>query len=272
MYKTPTSAYDCCLRRYVTSAEEMIRLVLQGDSARATASTNMNSASSRSHSIFIITVTRKNISSGAARTGKLFVCDLAGSEMVKKTAATGNTLREAKQINKSLSALGNVIKALTEGSSHVPYRDSALTRLLSEALGGNSKTSLLVVSRVLHIVCFALRLLSICSRITQSCLFAIGVAHCFGRLQAASSSSYNFAETMSTLRFGVRAKRIKNRAMQNKQLSVSQCRALVQSSKKQVADYRQSLSSWQDYASALEKLLQVRIACTKQIVCRNLRI
>ena len=133
---------------YTTSAEEMLRLVLRGDSARATASTKMNATSSRSHSIFIITVTQKNIVSGTSKTGKLFVCDLAGSEMVKKTAATGNTLREAKQINKSLSALGNVIKALTQGSAHVPYRDSALTRLLSEALGGNSKTSLLVVRLV----------------------------------------------------------------------------------------------------------------------------
>lgn len=131
--------------QYLSTPEEMIRLVLRGDAARATAATNMNAASSRSHSIFIITVSQKNATSGVAKTGKLFVCDLAGSEMVKKTAASGNTLREAKQINKSLSALGNVIKALTEGSAHVPYRDSALTRLLSEALGGNSKTSLLVV-------------------------------------------------------------------------------------------------------------------------------
>jgi kinesin family protein 5 len=131
---------------YLSGAEEMLRLVLRGDAARATASTNMNATSSRSHSIFIISVGQKNVVSGASKEGKLFVCDLAGSEMVKKTAAAGTTLREAQQINKSLSALGNVIKALTEESAHVPYRDSALTRLLSEALGGNSKTSLLVVS------------------------------------------------------------------------------------------------------------------------------
>ena len=87
---------------YLSNAEDMIRLLLRGDAARATASTNMNAQSSRSHSIFIITVTQKNVVSGTSKTGKLFVCDLAGSEMVKKTAATGNTLREAKQINKSL--------------------------------------------------------------------------------------------------------------------------------------------------------------------------
>ena len=132
---------------YLSNAEEMIRLLMRGDNGRATAATNMNAVSSRSHSISIVTISRKNTITGVCKTGKLFVCDLAGSEMVKKTAAVGTTLREAQQINKSLSALGNVIKALTEGSAHVPYRDSVLTRLLSEALGGNSKTSLLVVRK-----------------------------------------------------------------------------------------------------------------------------
>ena len=68
--------------------------------------------------------------------------DLAGSEMVGKTQASGQTLAEAKMINKSLSALGNVIKALTSGASHVPYRDSKLTRVLQNSIGGNAKTSL----------------------------------------------------------------------------------------------------------------------------------
>lgn len=72
--------------------------------------------------------------------GKLYLCDLAGSEKVGKTNASGQTLEEAKMINKSLSALGNVINALTESKSgsHIPYRDSKLTRILQESLGGNS--------------------------------------------------------------------------------------------------------------------------------------
>ena len=75
----------------------------------------------------------------------MFCCDLAGSEKVEKTEAKGSTLEEAKMINKSLSALGNVINALTDGkSTHVPYRDSKLTRMLQESLGGNSKTSLII--------------------------------------------------------------------------------------------------------------------------------
>jgi kinesin family protein 5 len=92
----------------------------------------MNEKSSRSHSIFILTLYQKNTKTDASKLGKLYFCDLAGSEKIGKTMATGQTLEEAKMINKSLSALGNVINALTEakGGAHVPYRDSKLTRVL----------------------------------------------------------------------------------------------------------------------------------------------
>ena len=92
----------------------------------------MNDKSSRSHSIFILQVYQKNTKTDAAKLGKLYFCDLAGSEKVGKTNAAGQTLEEAKMINKSLSALGNVINALTEAKagSHVPYRDSKLIRVL----------------------------------------------------------------------------------------------------------------------------------------------
>ena len=81
---------------------------------------------------------------GSKRAGRLNLVDLAGSEKVGKTGAKGQTLEEAKKINQSLSALGQVIKSLADQKKHVPYRDSKLTRILQEALGGNSKTSLIV--------------------------------------------------------------------------------------------------------------------------------
>ncbi|EKX43307.1 hypothetical protein GUITHDRAFT_163899 [Guillardia theta CCMP2712] len=102
-------------------------------------------ASSRSHSIFIVTLEQTNTLDGSRKKSKLFMVDLAGSETVKKTGAEGATLKEAQHINKSLSALSNVIFALSEGkATHIPYRDSKLTRLLQEALGGNCRTALII--------------------------------------------------------------------------------------------------------------------------------
>ena len=132
---------------YVTSRDEVMALMAQGSENRATAATGMNAGSSRSHSLFIVTLAQKNGGTGEAIKGKLFLIDLAGSETVAKTNVSGVQLEELKKINKSLSALGNVINALTDGkSSHIPYRDSKLTRILSEALGGNSRTALIIVS------------------------------------------------------------------------------------------------------------------------------
>lgn len=105
----------------------------------------MNAESSRSHSIFIMTVQMNNSEDLSQKTGKLYLVDLAGSEKISKTGATGTTLDEAKMINKSLSTLGMVINTLTDKkSTHIPYRDSKLTRILTESLGGNSKTCLVV--------------------------------------------------------------------------------------------------------------------------------
>lgn len=181
---------------YVSSAEEVYEVMRQGGVARAVGSTNMNQESSRSHSIFCIVVTQKNVVSGAQKSGQLFLVDLAGSEKVGKTGASGQTLEEAKKINKSLSALGMVINSLTDGkSTHIPYRDSKLTRILQESLGGNSRTSLIV--------------------------------NC-------SPSSYNDAETLSTLRFGVRAKNIRNKAKINTELSPLELRALLKKCQRQL--------------------------------------
>lgn len=91
----------------------------------------MNEASSRSHLVFVMTIYQNNLEDLSAKSAKLTLVDLAGSEKVGKTGAEGKVLDEAKQINKSLLALGNVINALTEDKvKHVPYRDSKLTRIL----------------------------------------------------------------------------------------------------------------------------------------------
>ncbi|KAK3391011.1 P-loop containing nucleoside triphosphate hydrolase protein [Podospora didyma] len=187
------------LEIYVSSVQEVFEVMRRGGNARAVAATNMNQESSRSHSIFVITITQKNVETGSAKSGQLFLVDLAGSEKVGKTGASGQTLEEAKKINKSLSALGMVINSLTDGkSSHIPYRDSKLTRILQESLGGNSRTTLII--------------------------------NC-------SPSSYNDSETLSTLRFGMRAKSIKNKAKVNAELSPVELKAMLAKAKTQVTTF-----------------------------------
>jgi kinesin family protein 5 len=193
------------LEVYVSSVAEVYEVMRRGGNARAVAATNMNQESSRSHSIFVVTITQKNLETGSMKSGQLFLVDLAGSEKVGKTGASGQTLEEAKKINKSLSALGMVINSLTDGkSSHIPYRDSKLTRILQESLGGNSRTTLII--------------------------------NC-------SPSSYNDAETISTLRFGMRAKNIKNKAKVNAELSPAELKALLKKAQGQVTTFEIYIAS-----------------------------
>ena len=107
---------------------------------RRTAETSMNERSSRSHALMIVNIMGVNETTGAKSTGKLNLIDLAGSERVSKSEATGDRLKEAQNINKSLSALGDVIHALASKNSHVPYRNSKLTYMLQDSLSGDSKT------------------------------------------------------------------------------------------------------------------------------------
>jgi len=128
----------------VSTAREALALVQRGLRARETARTKMNERSSRSHAVVILNVHKRDDLDCSVTSSQLYMVDLAGSEVVAKTEATGTVLEEAKRINSSLFALGRVISALAEGKSHVPYRDSKLTRLLQHCFGGSSSTALLI--------------------------------------------------------------------------------------------------------------------------------
>uniref|UniRef100_A0A7N8Y7P2 Kinesin-like protein n=1 Tax=Mastacembelus armatus TaxID=205130 RepID=A0A7N8Y7P2_9TELE len=173
-----------CTERFVSSPEEVMDVIDEGKANRHVAVTNMNEHSSRSHSIFLISIKQENVETELKLSGKLYLVDLAGSEKVSKTGAEGAVLDEAKNINKSLSALGNVIAALSEGTkTHVPYRDSKMTRILQDSLGGNCRTTIII---------------------------------------CCSPSVYNEAETKSTLMFGQRAKTIKNTVSVNLELTAEE--------------------------------------------------
>ncbi|XP_025055579.1 kinesin-like protein KIFC3 isoform X3 [Alligator sinensis] len=128
----------------VQSVEDINKVFEFGHINRATECTNLNEHSSRSHALLIITVRGFDYSTGLRTTGKLNLVDLAGSERVGRSGAEGNRLREAQYINKSLSALGDVIYALRSRQGHVPFRNSKLTYLLQDSLSGDSKTLMMV--------------------------------------------------------------------------------------------------------------------------------
>lgn len=130
----------------VHTPAEVHELMLKGNAARAVGGHSMNERSSRSHSCIRITITGENLDKGVMINAKLYLIDLAGSERVSKTDATGSRLKEAQNINKSLSALGNVMQALgkSKSTTHVPFRDSKLTYLLQDSLSGGSKVLMVV--------------------------------------------------------------------------------------------------------------------------------
>ncbi|XP_053623272.1 kinesin-like protein KIF3A [Plodia interpunctella] len=166
----------------VHNADELEKIMAVGNKNRHIGATAMNTESSRSHAIFCITVeSSKKADDGKlhVKMGKLHLVDLAGSERQSKTQASGTRLKEATKINQSLSVLGNVISALVDGkSTHIPYRNSKLTRLLQDSLGGNSKTVMIAT---------------------------IGPAES------------NYVETISTLRYANRAKNIENKTHVNRE-------------------------------------------------------
>ena len=166
----------------VHNADDLDNIMKLGNKNRVVGATKMNSESSRSHAIFSITVESSETDEAGrqyVRMGKLQLVDLAGSERQSKTQSSGLRLKEATKINLSLSVLGNVISALVDGkSTHIPYRNSKLTRLLQDSLGGNSKT----------VMCASI-----------------------------SPADSNYVETISTLRYACRAKSIQNLAHINEE-------------------------------------------------------
>ncbi|EXC58814.1 hypothetical protein L484_000340 [Morus notabilis] len=128
----------------VSSTSDVLYLMNLGQKNRAVGATAMNDRSSRSHSCLTVHVQGKDLTSGTILRGCMHLVDLAGSERVDKSEATGDRLKEAQHINKSLSALGDVIASLAQKNSHVPYRNSKLTQLLQDSLGGQAKTLMFV--------------------------------------------------------------------------------------------------------------------------------
>ena len=128
----------------VDSLENVIDLLNVADKNRSQTATNLNEHSSRSHMIVTVSVTSENLLTGVVTRGKLNLVDLAGSERINKSGATGQALKEAQNINKSLSALGDVIAARVAKQSHIPFRNSTLTFLLQDSLSQDSKTLMIV--------------------------------------------------------------------------------------------------------------------------------
>jgi len=233
----------------VRSPKEIYGLMERGGSVRATGSHKLNELSSRSHAVFIIiceqsqscyvaedghemspaeyerylkenggisppTSSGRNQNGGprlkqSFKVGKLNLVDLAGSERVRMTGATGQRLEETKKINQSLSALGNVIAALTDpkGRAHIPYRDSKLTRILEDSLGGNCKTTMMAMI---------------------------------------SPALEAFSESLSTLKFANRAKNIKNEARINEDLDQ---RSLIRKYERELKQLRTELQVWDNHKS-----------------------
>ncbi|XVF59911.1 hypothetical protein PTKIN_Ptkin07bG0313700 [Pterospermum kingtungense] len=128
----------------ISTFEELKCIIQRGSERRHTSETQMNEESSRSHLILSIVIESTNLQTQSVARGKLSFVDLAGSERVKKSGSVGGQLKEAQSINKSLSALGDVISALSSGGQHIPYRNHKLTMLMSDSLGGNAKTLMFV--------------------------------------------------------------------------------------------------------------------------------
>ncbi|KAL7647807.1 UNVERIFIED_CONTAM: hypothetical protein RMT77_001416 [Armadillidium vulgare] len=218
--------------RFVSSPEEVFEVIELGKANRHIAVTNMNEHSSRSHSVFLIQVKQENIETQKKLLGKLYLVDLAGSEKVSKTGAEGMVLDEAKNINKSLSALGNVISSLADGKSHVPYRDSKLTRILQESLGGNARTTIVI---------------------------------------CCSPASYNESETKSTLDFGRRAKTVKNCVTVNEELTAEEWKQRYEKEKEKVTKLKaqvekmdEELNKWRS-GEEVDQDQQVTIDMEKSI-------
>jgi hypothetical protein len=209
----------------VNSPQEMREVMKSGSGNRSVAATRMNATSSRSHSLFCMKINKKNLELDEQTESRLYFVDLAGSEKIAKTNVVGKQLEEAKNINKSLTTLGLVINALVEGSSRthtaskfVPYRNSKLTRILQESIGGNSLTTLVI---------------------------------------ACSMCSYNEKETLSTMQFGQRAKSIKNKVKANVERSAKELERLLNLAELKIKEYEKLIKKIGGDPSVINNLLKI---------------
>jgi hypothetical protein len=235
----------------VTSYEEMASCLDKGGLHRSTASTLMNAHSSRSHAIFTINIEQHILEDQVTgekvedetqeyMTAKFHFVDLAGSERAKRTGASGATLKEGISINKGLLCLGNVISALTEDSkknAHVPYRDSKLTRILQDSLGGNSRTFMI------------------------ACV---------------SPALINFDETLNALKYASRARHIKNKPIVNRDPNsamIAQLKQEVYQLKQEIKNYERLLNiNPADLKENLQLLKQSDIESEEELKRNKLRV
>ncbi|XP_016091389.1 kinesin-like protein KIF11 [Sinocyclocheilus grahami] len=191
----------------VHNKDEVYQILERGAAKRKTASTLMNAYSSRSHSVFSVTIHMKEITLDGeelVKIGKLNLVDLAGSENIGRSGAVDKRAREAGNINQSLLTLGRVIKALVERGPHVPYRESKLTRILQDSLGGRTKTSIIAT---------------------------------------VSPASINLEETLSTLDYANRAKNIMNKPEVNQKLTK---RTLIKEYTEEIERLKRDLAATRD--------------------------
>ncbi|XP_076599334.1 kinesin-like protein KIF11 [Chaetodon auriga] len=191
----------------VHNKDEVYQILERGAAKRRTASTLMNAYSSRSHSVFSVTIHMKEITLDGeelVKIGKLNLVDLAGSENIGRSGAVDKRAREAGNINQSLLTLGRVITALVEKRPHVPYRESKLTRILQDSLGGRTKTSIIAT---------------------------------------VSPSSSNLEETLSTLEYASRAKNIMNKPEVNQKLTK---RTLIKEYTEEIERLKRDLAATRD--------------------------
>jgi kinesin family protein 5 len=204
------------IEKFVYSSQDILQTIENGTNKRTIASTSLNSVSSRSHAVLTLKLNQV-MTDGTEMFSKLHLIDLAGSENVSKSEVQGISLLEAQMINKSLSCLSNVIFALTEkGRDHIPYRDSKLTFLLQDSLGGNSRTILIAT---------------------------------------ASPSISSYSETLNTLKFARRTKEIKNIPKINKNESVKDLTKIIDELRKKLFEYENKTNDIKENIVRNEKKL-----------------
>ena len=215
----------------ISSPEEAIKYIIDGNHFRHTGSTLMNNESSRSHAIISIYIENNIIKENKIKKSVFHIIDLAGSERQKKTGTIGDRTKEAGSINKSLLNLSIVIQKIINNHKPIPYRDSKLTHILRDSLGGNAKTSIIATI---------------------------------------SQLESNLEETISTLNFAQNAKKIKNNAIINEELSANDAKILKEKIKNLQISYNSIFKKYADLQKEYQN--QRESICEKENISKNLQI